>query len=97
MNLDPENVPESLVPLLGIAEKWGIADDFDRDSAIADASRGELEKLIHSIDNISDEELYGWLSGEESFNPRPTPEYLAFSCLTMSIDLARVKNQKNNC
>ena len=82
MPLNPRNVPPGLVPLLPMAEKWGIGDDFEREAAVSNASRRELESLVRSIDNISDADLYGWLSGPESLNPNPSQEYLAITCLT---------------
>lgn len=94
MHLNPKNVPSALVPLLSMAEKWGIGDDFDREAAIGNASRHDLELLIHCIDNITDDDLYGWLSGVESSNPRPAEEYLAITCLTMAIDSAKAKLRK---
>jgi hypothetical protein len=94
MRLSAKNVPAALVPLLPMAEKWGIGDDFEREEALAKASREELEEVVHSIDEISDDDLFGWLSGEESFNPKPSEEYLAITCLTMAIDSAKMKLQK---
>jgi hypothetical protein len=91
MKLRPENVPHSLLHLLPLAEKWGIGDDFEREEAINNASKEELIFLIHSIDDISDEDLFGWLAGKESINPNPSPEYIAITCLTMAIDSAKVK------
>ena len=94
MPLNPENIPSALAPLLPVAERWGIGDDFEREAAVANASREELEALVHSIDGISDDDLYGWLSGPESFNPAPSAEYLAFTALTMVIDSAKLKLPK---
>ena len=89
--LDPNNVPGALVPLLPIAAKWGIGDDLERAEAVQNASRAELEELVRSIDCINDKDLYGWLEGSESYSERPTREYLAITCLTMAIDLAKSK------
>lgn len=89
--LDPQNVPKTLVTLLPMAEKWGMGDDCERDLAIKNASVDELENLIHCIDSITDDDLFGWLSGEESYSPHPTQEYLAITCLTMAIDSAKVR------
>jgi hypothetical protein len=94
MPLNPQNVPSALLPILPMAEKWGIGDDFERESAVSNASQQELESLVHCIDPISDADLYGWLSGPESFNPNPSQEYLAITCLTMAIDSAKLKLQK---
>jgi len=95
MPLNPDNIPSVLAPLLPHAEKWGIGDDFEREAAVANASRQEIEMLVHCIDGVTDADLYGWLSGPESFNPNPSPEYLAITCLTMAIDSARLKLQKS--
>lgn len=89
--LNPSNVPASLVVLLPIAEEWGIGDDFERDTRVHAAKRTQLEELVHSIDAISDEDLYGWLSGPESFNQNPSEEYLAITNLTMAIDSAKLR------
>jgi hypothetical protein len=94
MPLNPSNVPAALVPLLPMAEKWGIGDDFDRENALRNASRQELEGLVHSIDVVSDDDLFGWLSGPESYSPHPSAEYVAFTCLTMAIDSAKTKLKK---
>lgn len=91
MALDPTKVPAPLRHLLPVAEKWGIGDDFDREAAVDAASREELETLVHCIDAVSDDELFGWLAGPESYNPMPSQEYLALTTLTMAIDSARVR------
>jgi hypothetical protein len=90
-NLDHNKIPSALVPLIPFAVKWGIGDDYEREEAITKASTDELETLIHSIDTISDKDLFGWLSGPESYSPTPSPEYLAFTALTMAIDLAKLR------
>lgn len=87
-------LPSALVSLLPIAEKWGIGDDCEREKAIAAASPEELELLVHCIDGISDEDLYGWLSGPQSYDPNPTQEYLAVTALTMAIESAKLKLRK---
>jgi hypothetical protein len=92
--LKPENVPVNLIPLVPVAEKWGIGDDFEREQAISAASVEELDSLVRSIDGIADEDFYGWLSGPESFNKTPSPEYVAMSNLAMAIDSARSKIRK---
>lgn len=94
MSLNPANVPEALIAILPVAEEWGIGDDFERENKLNLAKREELEALVHSIDGISDEDLFDWLAGEESFNARPTAEYLALTNLTMAIDSAKVKLKK---
>jgi hypothetical protein len=87
--LDPKNIPVPLAPLLPMAERWGISDDFDREEAIRRASPEDLEQLVRTIDAIEDKDLYGWLAGPESYSERPTEEYVAFTSLTMAIDSAK--------
>jgi len=77
-----------------MAEKWGIGDDFDREEAVRCSSIKELEDLVHAIDSIDDKDLYGWLGGLESFNAKPSREYVAFTCLTMAIDSAKLRLKK---
>jgi hypothetical protein len=76
-----------LVPL---AVRWGIADDAERERALAGADRGQLEELVHCMDQIEDRELDDWLTGPESFRSPPTREYMAMTRLIMAMDLARV-------
>jgi hypothetical protein len=96
MKLNQENVPKPLRPLLPIAERWGIGDDFDREAAVAKASRSELESLVRCIDGISDDDLFGWLSGAQAMNPSPSAEYVAITCLVMAIDSAKLKLKRND-
>lgn len=93
--LNPDKVPKALVPLLPMAEKWGIGDDYERENAIKHASREKLDELIHCLDGIGDEDLFGWLGGAESLNKKPTDEYLAFTCLTMAFHSAKLELQRN--
>src|SRR5262245_57060229 len=94
IKLDPNRVPRQLAHLVPMAEKWGDDDDGDREQAVKSASRSELEALVHCIDEVSDDYLLGWLAGPESFNDNPSPEYVAFTCLSMAIDSAKLKLEK---
>jgi hypothetical protein len=87
--LDPEKMPAALLPLLPMAERWGVGDDGDRERMVHEASDDDLTQLIHCIDGITDQELFGWLAGPESYNPKPSDEYVAITCLTMARDSAR--------
>ncbi len=91
MKLNSENVPPALVCLISWAEEWGIGDDFERESKVSNADSAERRKLISCIDECSDNDLFGWLAGEESFREFPSQEYLAISNLMMAIDSARLK------
>ncbi len=91
MILDASKIPRSCVPLLELAELWGIGDDFERESAVSKAPREALQQLIDAIQQMPDDELFEWLAGPESHSTTPSPEYLAFTCLTMAYDSARLK------
>ena len=80
--------------MLPLAEKWGIGDDYDRETAVETATEKELRYLIESIQALPDETLYDWLAGTESLSKSPTEEYLAFTCMTMAYDSARTKLTK---
>lgn len=92
--LDPKRVPPALTSILPWAEKWGVGDDFEREALIKRSSREELESLVHSIDDVSDEDLFGWLAGAESHSMNPSQEYMAITCLTMAIDSAKARLRK---
>jgi succinate dehydrogenase flavin-adding protein (antitoxin of CptAB toxin-antitoxin module) len=94
MKLNPNNIPSALVSLLPMAERWGIGDDFERENHISKASISELDELVHCIDEISDDDLFGWLAGEESFSQIPSDEYLAITNMTMAIESAKLKLKK---
>jgi hypothetical protein len=95
MNLITENVPAGLRTLIPLAEKWGISDDFDREIALRNASAEELMELVKSLKNIYVAELSDWLSGPEATNEKISDEYVAFTCLTMAIDSAKLKLKKS--
>jgi len=94
MTLHPSRIPAALHPLIPVAEKWGISDDGYRGDLVEAASTHDLEALVHSIDDVTDSDLYGWLEGPESAAATPRPEYVAYTCLTMAIDLAKVVLKK---
>jgi len=89
--LDQTNIPPALHHLIPIAEEWGIDDDYLREEKLNNASESQLRALTSSIDDVSDEDLFGWLEGPESFSAIPSKEYVIFTCLTMAIESAKLK------
>lgn len=89
MEFDLTKIPETCHHLIPLVERWGIGDDFDREDAVTTASQEELEHLVASIQALPTEELYDWLVAEAD-QGNPSPEYLAFTCMTMAYDSARV-------
>ena len=61
-NLDKENVPIRLRPLIYLAEKWGISDDGLRNEAIEEASPEELKNFVEEYTDEVVEELDNWFS-----------------------------------
>ena len=94
MPLHSELVPSGVTHLIPLADKWNIGDDFERSQAVRQATVGELRALAESVDALDDEDLYGWLAGEESYSPDPSPEYIAFSNLALALDEARLRLQQ---
>ena len=95
--LRSENVSPALAYLLKMAQRWGIADGYMREEAVRRATLDELQNLIHCIDTVTDEELFGWLAGPASYNPNLSAEYVALTCLTMAIDSAKAKLKNVTC
>lgn len=91
MTLDPKKVPSAVVALIPFAELWGIGDDYEREAAVKRASQEQLHGLAHCLDDIDQKALFEWLAGPESYDPNPTDEYVAFTCLTMAVDSAKQK------
>nr|WP_319396642.1 hypothetical protein [uncultured Desulfobacter sp.] len=96
MNLNPQNVPLEVMPLLPMAEKWGIDDDIYRQEAINSATKEQLQEILSCLDDetVDDDFLFEWLAGPESFNPSPSDEYLALTALTMAYDAAKIRLKK---
>lgn len=84
--LDPSVIPEELLPLLPIAERWGVGDDYGRSEAVDEASPDERQMLVDSV-AAAPESLWDWLLEA----PR-TAEWSAYTCMTMAADEARVTN-----
>ena len=89
--IDIKDVPRALHHLIPVAQLWGIGDDVERENRIGGETVEELERLIHCIDEVSDEDLFGWLQGQESYAASPSGAYVAFSCLMMAIDSAKLE------
>ena len=45
-------VPEELRPLRALALKWGIADDEDRSTAVGEATRAQLVRLVAKVEPL---------------------------------------------
>ena len=95
MTLDPLRVPTQIAPLLGVAERWGIVDDFERELALRSASKAELQTLVTCLDTIDKDTLSDWLCGSESYATKPSDEYIAITCLTMAIESAKLRVRKD--
>ncbi|MDF7809592.1 hypothetical protein P4E94_19295 [Pontiellaceae bacterium B12219] len=89
--LDPSMVPEQFKHLIPIAEKYGITDDCYRDELIESLNLNELKEcasFLESYDDVLDQ----WLA--VSADPPFTKEYITFSALSMTAELAEMKLNK---
>lgn len=93
MQLSPDRVPLSARNLIGLAEEWGIGDDYDREAAVHAATEVDLRALVRAIDETADD-FWEWLAGPESFAQALSPEYVAMTNLTMAADSARLQLSK---
>lgn len=87
--LNPDNVPKELVPLLPLAEKWGIGDDGDREDAVHQAPTSELEDLVQAVDGHIYETLDDWLINNARNENLPN-EYYVLTSLFMAVESAKV-------
>lgn len=85
-------MPPAVRPLLALADRWGIGDDYDREVAVESATTEERKALIDAVAAAPDE-LWDWLAGEESWAMEPNPEYIAVTNMTMAYESARLKEQ----
>jgi hypothetical protein len=81
------NVPEPLRHLIALAERRGIADDLDRERALACASAADIAALKAAV-AANEEELEQWLAGEASYGPVFSDEYIASTAMVMAADFA---------
>ena len=87
LELNPDNVPESLWPWIPYAELWGIEDDYYRDKFVSSAPQIAKDDLVAAVREIN-AELNKWLAGDEASSPTPSDEYCAFTTMRMAADYA---------
>jgi hypothetical protein len=95
IRLDPSRVPEKYRPWIPMAERWGVGDDIIRGDCVDNASTEELTQLLYcgeALDDIFED----WLAGPESHSPNPSEEYVAFTCLIMAWDEAKLIEKRRN-
>lgn len=87
MNLRPSKIPLQLHPLIGLAEKFGLADDNVREHVVANSSMEERLSIKDAVEKY-DDDFDLWLAGPEAAGPEYSDEYIAFSALRMAADFA---------
>lgn len=92
IRLDSSRVPEALRRWIPLAERWGVGDDLIREDCVEKATLEELDELLAWTPD--DAVLEAWLAGPESESARVSEEYVAFTCLVMAYDLAKVTRRK---
>lgn len=88
-NSIPTHLRQRLLPLLGLVEKFGIADDSYRLQTLKNASHAELAHLREAV-AANDDALDEWLGGAEAACPIWTDTYIAFSAMRMAADESAV-------
>jgi len=87
MNLHPSKIPVQLHHLIGLAEKFGLADDKAREDVVARSSMEKRRSLKDAVGKY-DDEFDLWLAGPEAAGAEYSDEYVAFSALRMAADFA---------
>src|SRR5262245_44357573 len=80
ITLDPAKVPPGLRQLIPLAEQFGISDDLIREDVLAKTPRDQIRAARDAV-TAHNAQLDEWLAGPESYNPKPSAEYIAFTCL----------------
>jgi hypothetical protein len=94
IHLDASRVPVQFRQWIPLAERWGISDDLIRDDCVYKATSDELRELL-AFGDAYDAVLTEWLAGPDADSPPFSEEYVAFTCLGMAWDLARVLASKD--
>ncbi|OJW05432.1 MAG: hypothetical protein BGO49_31005 [Planctomycetales bacterium 71-10] len=87
--LDAAKVPAALRRLIPLAERFGVSDDLIRLDILAKSGADELAAMREAVQS-QDDAFDEWLAGTEADGPSFSDEYVAFSCLRMAADEARV-------
>jgi hypothetical protein len=85
--LDPQHIPRTLQALIPLAERFGLADDVERERLVRATPAQELHTLVAAV-RENDDALDLWLAGPEAAGPEFTDEYVAFSAMRMAADYA---------
>jgi hypothetical protein len=94
IRLDASRVPVQFRQWIPLAERWGIGDDLIRDDCVHKATPDELRELL-AFGDAYDAVLTEWLAGPDADSPPFSGEYVAFTCLGMAWDLAKVLERKH--
>lgn len=92
MQTHDDGVPDAGRSLLPLVKRWGLQDDYERETAVGDASSAELSELVSAVDELEDE-FWDWLVGPESSSTTPSDTYVVLTCVTMAADSARIEIQ----
>jgi hypothetical protein len=95
--INRDAVPRQLWPLIPYAGFWGIIDDWDRDELV-DNAPADVQQNLAAVVALLNDDLNDWLGGPEAEISPPSPEYVAFSYMSMAADYAAViiRNRKDN-
>ena len=93
MELNTNEVPESLRNLIPLAKKWGIGDDYERGEVIKSAMPRELDELEQKVGSRM-QEIGDWLSGYPQDNLNDTTYF--FTYLMVAYEECHLYRQRHN-
>ena len=96
MSLNRNRIPQPLWNLIPEAEKWGVSDDKRRGAMLNSADSTELKRILDAVDSVDEDIFDDWMSGSEADSVVPSFEYVAFSCLMMVAESARIRLKRKN-
>jgi hypothetical protein len=85
ISLDPTHIPTAFHHLIPLAEQFGISDDLIRKDVLRKTPKEEVESMRRAV-TPHQTAILDWLAGPESYGPKFSAEYIAFSCLLMAAD-----------
>ena len=84
---DVQRIPAELHSLIPLAQRYGLADDWQRQDAVENSTKEERRALKRAVEE-RDDVLDAWLAGPEAAGPDFSDEYIAFSAMRMAADYA---------
>jgi hypothetical protein len=92
--IDPQNIPDMLHPLIPYAEKWSIENYTELVNTINETPIEELKELIKAVSEFATEDFDKWLLAGAD-NPTPTNEWASFVLLIDACDVVKIRMEQH--